>query len=212
MKVALIGGTGDLGRGLAVRLSKAHEVLVGSREARKGVETAMKIREITGSEVNGGANQDVAAACDLAVLAIPSLEGLAFLEQLKNPLENKLVVSPIVPMRIQGGFLRYAKPEGSAAEEVASVLKESRVVAALHNVPAMTMEEPERKLDFDVLVACDRREDYDQAAKLIGSIEGLRPLYAGPLAMAREIEGLTPLLLNVAKLNGLKRLSIKFVK
>lgn len=210
-KVALIGGTGKLGRGLAVRLSRTHEVLIGSRDENRALEAAEKLMVLTGRELKGGTNVDVAGACDAAILTIPSLEELAILRQLRDPLKEKLVISPIVPMKMQNGILRYSKPEGSAAEEVASVLSGSRVVAALHNVPALTMEELNHKLGFDVLVACDRKEDYERAALLIRSIEGLRPLYAGPLSMSREIEGITPLLLNAAKLNGLRRLSVKLV-
>jgi predicted dinucleotide-binding enzyme len=73
------------------------------------------------------------------------------------------------------------------------------------------MEEPKRRLDFDVLVACDNKEDYNVVSRLVTSMDGLRPLYAGPLSMSREIEGLTLVLLNTAKLNGLRRLSVKFV-
>ena len=210
MKVALIGGTGKLGRGLAVRL-KSHDILIGSRDGARGADTAKRLQATTGREMKGGANEAVAKECDLAVLAIPDLENLALLTQLKTPLEGKIVISPIVPMRFENGLARYARPSGSAAEEVASVLARSRTVAALHNVPAPTLATADSKLDFDVLVTCDRREDYDQAAALIGSIDGLRALYAGPLYASREIEALTPLLLNTAKLNALRRLSTKFV-
>lgn len=211
VKVAMIGGTGKLGRGLAVRLCKTHEVLIGSRIESRGLEVAERLSVNTGVRVTGGTNETVAKLCEAAVLTIPSLEELELLQQLSIPLNDKLVVSPIVPMQMQNGFMRYSKAVGSAAEEVASVLNGSRVVATLHNIPAQTLEEVHHKLDFDVLVACDRKEDYDQTAKLVASIEGLRPLYVGPLGMSREIEGLTPILLNAARLNSLRRLSIRFV-
>jgi NADPH-dependent F420 reductase len=127
------------------------------------------------------------------------------------PLADKIVVSPVVPMRFENGLMSYARMVGSAAEEVASVLHRSTIVAALHNIPAATLEDSNRRLDFDVLVACDRREDYERVQVLLRSIEGLRPLYVGPLSMSREIEVITPLLLNAARLNALKRLSVKFV-
>ena len=145
------------------------------------------------------------------MLTLPSLEVLVVLQGLKNLLKTKLVISPIVPMQIQNGVFRYSKETGSAAEEVASALSESRVVSAFHNLPAASLEEQDQSLDFDVLVACENREDYYQASRLIGSIEGLRPLYAGSLAMSRQVEALTPLLLNVGRMNGLRRLSFKFV-
>jgi hypothetical protein len=114
-------------------------------------------------------------------------------------------------MRIENGIARYAGAECSAAEEIASTLDGSRIVAALHNVPARSLEALNRRCDFDVLVACDRKDDYGQVGALIDGIDGLRALYAGPLALSREIEALTPLLLNAAKLNGLKSLSVKLV-
>lgn len=191
---------------------KSHDVLIGSRDGARGAEAARGLEAASGRKMGGGTNQQVAQECDLAVLTVPDLEDSELLKGLRAPLEGKLVVSPIVPMRFEDGMARYAGPDGSAAEEVASVLDGSRVAAALHNVPAPTLAAPGSKLDFDVLVAADRREDYDQASALIGSIDGLRPLYAGPLRMSREIEALTPLLLNAAKLNGLRRLSVKFVR
>ena len=200
-----------MGKGLAVRLSKSHDILIGSRDEIRGVDAAKRLQAITGRELKGGTNQTIAKECDLAILTIPNLEDFELLRQLRTPLEDKIVVSPIVPMQIENGLARYAKLNGSAAEEVASVLDGSKTVAALHNVPAPTLATPDAKLDFDVLVACDRKEDYDQSSALINGIDGLRALYAGPLYMSREIEALTPLLLNAARLNALRRLSVKFV-
>lgn len=211
MKVGLIGGTGTLGRGLATRLASKHEVLVGSRDKIRGEKAANEISSKTGRTVAGGTDGEVAASCDVAILAVPDLKDFGFLEPLRQPLAGKLVISPIVPMVMENGLLRYTRDKTSAAEEVASVLQGSRVVAALHTLPAPTLLVGDRKLDFDVLVACDRDSDYKETADLIRSIEGLRPLYAGPLAMARTIERLAPLLINAAKLNGLKNLSLKFV-
>lgn len=211
MKVALIGGTGKLGKGLAVRLSVAHEPLIGSRDEQKARGVAEELGAVIGKKITGGTNASVARACDLAVLAIPSADQMAFLGVLGAPLAGKLVISPIVPMSLDGGIMRYSGGEKSAAEEVALLLGESRVVAALHNVPARALEETRHRLDYDVLVACDSRKDFEEAASVIRSIEGLRPLHVGPLSMSKVVEGITPLLLNAAKLNGLKRLSIKLV-
>lgn len=211
MKIALIGGTGKLGKGLAVRLSAAHEPLIGSRDEQKARTVSKELEAAIGKKVFGGTNERVAEACDLAVLAIPSASEIGFLGALRAPLAGKLVISPIVPMVPDGANMRYSGGEKSAAEEVSSLLGESRVVAALHNVPARSLEERSHRLDYDVLVACDGRKDFEEAAGVIRSIEGLRPLYVGPLKMSRVVEGITPLLLNAAKLNGLKRLSIKLV-
>jgi NADPH-dependent F420 reductase len=199
-----------MGRALASRLASKHQVLIGSREKQKGESVAEAIRISSGGEVSGGTNVEVAEACDVAILAVPDLD-LSFLEALRTQLRGKVVISPVVPMRAENGFMVHSKAEGSAAEEIAFVLKESRIVAALHNIPAATILKRDRKIDFDVLVACETKLDYDEASRLIASIEGLRPLYVGSLVMARSIEEITPLLLNAAKLNGLKRLSVKLV-
>lgn len=211
MKIALIGGTGKLGRGLAVRLSAAHEPLIGSRNEDKARNVALELQSATGRRIAGGSNARVAADGEVAILAIPSASDVGFLKELRSPLAGKLVISSIVPMILEGGIARYPDRESSSAEEAASLLPESRVVAALHNVPARTLEEAEGRLDYDVLTACDNLKDFEEAAGVIRSMQGLRPVYVGPLRMARFVEGITPLLLNAAKLNGLKRLSIKLV-
>ncbi len=211
MQIAVIGGTGTLGRALASRLAVANQVLIGSRSREKGEGAAAEVKAESGRDIQGGSNEDIANSCDAAILAIPSLDDAGFLEALSAPLGSKIVISPIVPMRFESGFLVYSKATGSAAEDVAAILKDSRVVAAFHHVPALTMAKNERKLDFDVLIACDNRPDYDEASAIVKTVEGLRPLYAGPLSVSRALEQLTPVLINTAKLNNLSRLSVKLV-
>ena len=211
MKLAIVGGTGTLGKGLALRLSAANDVLIGSRTEEKAESAAAEIKAATGKDVHGGLDEDVASSCDAAVLAVPSLDDPGFLEALKAPLGGKIVISPIVPMRFENGFLVYSKVAGSAAEDVAAVLGNSRVVAAFHHIPALTMADEKEKLDFDVLTASDSKADYEGASTIVGSVEGLRPLYAGPLSVSRALEQLTPVLINTAKLNNLRRLSVRLV-
>ena len=211
MRIAIVGGTGTLGKGLAARLSAANQVMIGSRSKGKGERAAEEAEAASGRDIRGGSNVMVANSCDAAILAVPSLDDAGFLEELKAPLGGKLVISPVVPMRFENGLLVYTKATGSAAEDVESVLEDSRVVAAFHHIPAQTMAEADRKLDFDVLVAGDNKSDYDEASTIIGTIEGLRPLYVGPLSMSRALEQLTPILINTARLNKLSRLSLKLV-
>ncbi|MDG6902739.1 MAG: NADPH-dependent F420 reductase [Nitrososphaerota archaeon] len=210
MRIAIVGGTGTLGKALAIRLSVANQVLIGSRSNDKGVSAAAAVKAESGRDMQGGSNEEVAASCDAAVLAIPGLDDVGVLEALKAPLQGKLVISPIVPMRFENGFLVYSKDAGSAAEDVAKTLQGSRVVAAFHHIPALTMAQKDRPLDFDALVACEKA-DYEDASSIVGSIQGLRPLYVGPLSMSRALEELTPVLINTAKLNKLSRLSVKLV-
>ncbi len=211
MQIAVIGGTGTLGKALALRLAAANQVLIGSRSKEKGESAAAELKAASGVDIQGGSNEDIANFCDEAILAIPSLDDRGLLEALMVPLGKKIVISPMVPMSFESGFLVYSKPTGSAAEDVATILKDSKVVAAFHHVPALTMANKERELDFDVLVACDNRADYDEASAIVRTIKGLRPLYAGPLSVSRALEQLTPVLINTAKLNSLRRLSVKFV-
>ena len=200
-----------MGRGLAVRLSAGNDVLIGSRSKERAEIIAGELGTETKRQFAAGSNAEVALDCDIAILAIPDLGDDSFYGELMNPLGGKVVVSPIVPMASNGGMMTHALKEGSAAEHIASILKESRVVAAFHNLPAKTLQRIERTAEFDVLVACDNQSDYDAVASLIHSVEGLRPIYVGPLSAARVVEEITPLLLNAAKLNGLKRLSIRLV-
>jgi 8-hydroxy-5-deazaflavin:NADPH oxidoreductase len=210
MKVAIVGGTGALGKGLAARLAASQQVAVGSRDEARARSVAAQI-SARGPRVEGKTSAEAASWCDAAILAVPDLEDPGFLRGLAGGLAGKLVVSPIVPMKMDGGTLVYTLASGSAAERVAAALPKSRVAAALHTVPAPLLAKPEVKLDCDTLVAADSRETYEEASALVGSIPGLRPLYAGHLSGARTLEQLTPLLLNVAKLNGMRNLSVRFV-
>lgn len=210
MRLAIIGGTGDLGLGLAVRLSRHCDVLIGSRDSARAENAAGQARNLSGGSVVGCSNSDAASRCDSAILAIPDLPEDGFLKELAAPLTGKLVISPVVPMRFEGGHFSYSLQEGSAAEKVALSLK-SNVASALHTVPAKKLLKLEESLEFDVLVAAENREIFAQASEIISSINHLRPLYAGPLSVSRLIESITPLLLNVERLNKLRWPSIRIV-
>ena len=122
VKVGLIGGTGSLGKGLAVRLSVTNHVLIGSRSREKAENVAAEVSRSTGRDVAGASNGEVAASCDAAILAIPSLDEAGFLDELRMPLARKIVVSPIVPISMDKGLLTYSKTPGSAAEVGGAVL------------------------------------------------------------------------------------------
>lgn len=203
MKIAIVGGTGKFGTGLAANLSRKYEVYIGSRDEAKAQAAAKP------AGVKGGESHAVAGLCDAAILTIP-YEAVGPLVSFEGELAGKLVISPVVPMRKEGGTFYYLESQGSAAQQVASALKRSRVAAALHTLPARFLKQPE-KLNVDVPVAADDRKTFAEAAGIVRSIGGLRPLYCGPLSSASSIERLTPLLLNLASLNGLKTPSVKFV-
>jgi NADPH-dependent F420 reductase len=210
-KIAVIGGTGDLGFGLAVRLAKAYEVTIGSRDLPRATEAAAKAGALARVRIKAQANRGAARACDIAILAVPDLPPAGLLEPLASSLEEKLVISPIVPMVSKNGVFSLSHPEESAAERVAKALPKSKVAAAFHTVPAPKLALLDEALDYDVLVTADSREVFDKASRVVASVGRLRPLYAGPLVVSRMVEAMTPTLLNVSKLNKIDSPSIKLV-
>lgn len=210
-KISVIGGTGDLGFGLAVRLAKAYAVTIGSRDLSRAADAAARAATSAGVRVEAKTNEEAAAGCDIAILAVPDLPTADFLSSLAPGLGEKLVISPIVPMLLKGGVFSLSLSGESAAERVAKALPASRVAGAFHTVPAPRLAQLGEELAYDVLVTADSRAVYDEAARVVSSVGRLRPLYAGPLTVSRLVEGMTPALLNVSKLNKLKSPSIKLV-
>lgn len=211
-RIAIVGGTGDLGLGLAARLTmkKRHQVVIGSRDPSRAIEAAAKTAALSGGEVTGASNLEAVMSCEVSILAIPELPSDDVLLSLKPATSGKLVISPIVPMSFVDGLFFPSLTSGSAAERVASILQ-TRVASAFHTVPAARLLEVGTPLDYDVLVASQTRDVYLEASELVSSVEGLRPLYAGPLRNSRMLESITPTLLNVGKLNKIRSPSIKIV-
>ncbi len=178
--IAVVGGTGDLGFGLAVRLAKNHNVTIGSRDAARANEAASKASSLSGATVKGSTNEQAARECELAILAIPDLPSEEMLVSLKPSLAGKLVISPIVPMQFKDGLFSISVPDGSAAERVASVLQ-TKVAGAFHNVPAQKLIQVSDELNYDVLVTAESKEIFAEAAEIVSSVSRLRPLYAGTL-------------------------------
>ena len=204
MKVAVIGGSGAMGRALARHLTREHEVIIGSRDPSKAAAAAAGLRGASGADYKGASR-----AADAVIFAIP-YEAMGLVPDLALDLSSKLVISVINPMKVEGGLLRYALKEGSAAEELARILPRSRVATAFNNIPSGFMKD-DVVPPVDVLVAADSKETYGEAARLVSSIREMRPLYVGPLREARIVEEITPLVLNLANLNGTKALTTRFV-
>jgi NADPH-dependent F420 reductase len=210
-RIAVIGGTGDLGFGLAVRLAKAYNVTIGSRDQARAADAAAKATTVARVRVEGKTNGEAASACHIAILAVPDMPPLDLLSGLAQGLKDKLVISPIVPMLFKDGIFSISLPGESAAERVAKALPTSRVAGAFHTVPASRLAQLGEELAYDVLVTADSRGVYDQAARVVSSVGKLRPFYAGPLTASRLVEAITPALLNVSKLNKLRSPSIRLV-
>ncbi|MGW4423097.1 NADPH-dependent F420 reductase [Streptosporangium sp. NPDC004631] len=196
ISIGILGGTGDQGKGLARRFALAgNPVLIGSRSEERAREVAAGI----GESVRGADNRTVAAEADVVIVAIPWEGHRATLESLRTELTGKIVIDCVNPLGFdkQGA---YALPveEGSAAQQAAAVLPDSRVVAAFHHVSAVLLLDPEvAEVDLDVLVLGDDREATDTVQALAGRIPGVRGVYGGRLRNAHQVEALTANLISV---------------
>ena len=203
-QVTVIGGSGALGTGLALRLAAAGvPVVIGSRDAARAEEAAARIREqVPDSQIEGLENGPAAAASEVVFLCVPFRNQSETLTNLKNHLrEGQLLVDATVPLAaaVSGKATRMLGVwQGSAAQQAAEMAPAGvRVVAALHTVNAPGMKDLGHQLDEDVLVCGDRREDKARAAAYIELIPGLRCVDAGRLEMARTAEALTALLIGI---------------
>ncbi|MER5627202.1 NADPH-dependent F420 reductase [Streptosporangium sp. NPDC002544] len=190
ISIGILGGTGDQGKGLARRFALAgHSVLIGSRSAERAQEAAASI----GGSVRGAGNPTVAAEADVVIVAIPWDGHRSTLESLRAELAGKIVIDCVNPLGFdKQGAYALAVEEGSAAQQAAAVLTESRVVAAFHHVSAVLLLDPEvDKIDLDVLVLGDDREATDTVQALAGRIPGMRGVYGGRLRNAHQVEAMT---------------------
>ena len=217
MRIALLGGTGGIGEGLSFRLKLAgYEVIVGSRDegkAKKRADQYNRIVERLGGvpDIRGTTNENAAEIADVVIVAIPWKHAFDTVEKLREKLRGKIVVSPIVPMEFEGEA-KYTPPEeGSAALRLARILKDSRIVVAFNNIPAKRFADPEETLGWDVVVCSDDEEAKKIVMEIISNIDGLRALDGGSLENSAFVESLTPFLINLAKRNGLKDISVKFI-
>ena len=204
MKVAVLGGTGSMGRALAKQLSRKNKVIIGSREAGRAGAVAKEIDGAEGADYEGASRLS-----EVVVFAIPySAIGVA--ASLSGALAGKVVISIINPLKMEGNLLKFALEEGSAAEELARMLPKSQVATAFNHVSSLFFER-DYVIPMDILVAADEKGTFDTVAALVKSIPNLRPLYAGPLSEARTIERMTPLVLNLGRLNQAGSLTTRFV-
>mgnify|MGYP006279806127 CR=1 FL=1 len=214
MHVAILGGTGDIGEGLAVRFADAgHHVHVGSRDAGKGEEKAAEYAERTGEDVVGGTNADAARQADAVVVGVPYEYSVDTLEGVADALpEGAPVVAPVVPMRRteDGDFVYDPPAAGSATAELRDAAPDGNPVAgAFHNLAANRLAHLDAELGVDVAV-CGDPDAKATAVELADSVEGLRGLDVGGFAVASMVEGLTPLLIDVAMKNDMHDLGVRF--
>jgi NADPH-dependent F420 reductase len=194
--VSVLGGTGEQGRGLARRFALAgHRVVLGSRSTERAQQACQGLPGF----VSGAANAEAAAQGDVVIVAVPWEGHKELLQKLAPVLAGKIVVDCVNPLGFdkQGAYALVVE-EGSAAEQAAAVLPESRVVAAFHHVSAvLLLDETVSSVDCDVLVLGDDREATDLVEALAARIPGMRGIYAGRLRNAHQVEALTANLISI---------------
>ena len=202
--IPIVGGTGALGTGLALRWARAGSAIaIGSRSTERAEDAAARIREaVPGAAVEGLINEDAARRAEIVFLTVPFRAQSENLNNLREALRpGQILVDCTVPLAaaVSGKATRSLGVwQGSAAQQAQEMVPEGvTVVAALHTVGAPTLADADLELDEDVLVCGDRKADKARVARLIELIPGLRAVNAGPLEMARIVEQLTPLLISV---------------
>jgi NADPH-dependent F420 reductase len=202
--VAIVGGTGALGFGLALRLGRAGaSVVIGSRDADRAAESARRAGEaVSDGTFTGADNAASVGDADVVILTVPFRSQSETLTNLKGALrDGQLLVDATVPLAaaVSGKATRLLGVwQGSAAEQAREMAPEGvRVVSALHTVSAALLTDLDHDLDEDVLVCGDRKADKREAAELIERVPGLRCVDCGKLEMARITEALTPLIISM---------------
>ena len=202
MTIAIIGGTGPEGSGLALRWVQAGEtVVIGSRDPARAQAAALEIQKKTGGKISGSENKDACGSADIVVLAIPFAAQAGILKQLQPVLSpEQILVDATVPLAASVG----GRPtrtvgvwQGSAAEQAAELVPEGvSVVAAFHNISAALLS-GETAVDCDVIVCSDDKEAARKIRALARKIPGVRALDGGKLENARIVEQITALLIGL---------------
>lgn len=218
MKIAILGGTGSIGEGFAMRWAEKHEIMVCSREIDKALKAADEYRGslskmgLSCTGINGYTNEQGIKDVDVVVLSVPYNGVTVLLKSLLPHLNDQIVISLVVPMKKNGWFEYMPPKQGSAALEIKDILpKTVKVVSAYHNVSAKKLANPNITLDYDVVVCGDDDMAKAKVMELTREIKNLRPLDGGGLASSYMIESLTPFLINLAIRNRLSDLGVKFI-
>ena len=223
LKIGIIGGTGGMGKGFAIRWCINHDILVGSRDAERASKSAEEYTntakeaygKINGS-ISGNDNVSIAKESDVLVLSIPyeNIDSICpqILPQIKD---SCVVISPIVPMtKTESGFefipIKENKPF-SYQLVVKHMKDKSKLVSAFHVISEKKLVNPTLTLDYDIFVCGDDQNSVNVVNGLINEIKGLRPIYLGPGSLSYFAEVATPLLLNAMIKNKLKNPGIKII-
>src|SRR3990167_5416949 len=223
-KIAVIGGTGDLGFGLVVRWARAGvPVVIGSRDEKKAQDAAERARNLLHSavlpglapniQIAGFENARAAAEAPVVVLAVPFPAQAGILKSIRGSLKDAILVDTTVPLAVTVGGRATRMVgvwQGSAAEQARELVPANiPVLAAFHNLSAEDLQDLAAPLDCDVLVCGDDEPAKQTLFPLIKLIPGLRPIDAGPLEMARIVEAMTALLISVNRRYRVKQSGIR---
>ena len=210
MNIAILGGTGKEGSGLAMRWALAgHSIIIGSRDATRAHDKAVEMRERTKKlAIVGHENAEAAALGEVVVVALPATGLSATLPPAREACRGKVVISAVVPLTFGGPRLFTPPPAGSAAEEVQALLPEATVVAAFHHIAAHELAELDESINCDLLV-CGQDADAKETVAELGRSMGLRTIDAGPLSNAGPVEGITAVLATINRRYKIKNAGIK---
>jgi len=210
LKIAILGGTGHEGTGLALRwATNGYDVIIGSRDEEKALTVTQELNKILGKDlIRGMENGAAAREADINVLTVVATAHQAALTGLKDDLQGKILIDATARIK----FPNPKPPDPPSAARLAQDLLGDgvRVVAAFQNIPASALKNLEKELDSDVLICADNREDADQVSVLIRDA-GMNAFYVGDLDLAITLEGITAVLVYLNKFNDIKHASIKIV-
>jgi NADPH-dependent F420 reductase len=202
--VCIVGASGALGFGLALRLGRQGvPIVIGSRDQHRAEEAAQRASgQVPDGDFSGATNHEAVQGVDTVILSVPFRSQSETLTNLKSALaEGQLLVDATVPLAaaVSGKATRSLGVwQGSAAQQAQEMAPDGvRVVSAFHTVSAALLTDLDHELDEDVLICGDRKADKDELAELVNLIPGLRAVDCGPLEMARIVEQFTPLLISI---------------
>ena len=223
MKIGIIGGTGGMGKGFAIRWCFNHDILIGSRDATKAIDAAQEYTAIAVKEYNppkgsirGSDNVSVAKESDVLVLSIPyeNIDSICS-QLLPNVKDSCIVISPIVPLtKTDAGFelISFKEKKPSAFELVHKYMKDkSKLVSAFHTISEKKLVDPKLVLDSDIFVCGDNENAVNTVNNLIREIKNLRPIFLGPGSLSYLAETATPILINAMIKNKMKNPGIKII-
>ena len=210
MNIAILGGTGKEGAGLAVRWAKlGHSIIIGSRDPERAKAKAVELRDVAHAiPIVGHSNKEAAELGEVVVVALPANGLPNTLPDVREACRGKVVVSTVVPLTFGGPRLFTPPAAGSSAEEAQALLPDAKVVAAFHHIAAHELSETEHPIECDLLL-CGGDASAKEAVGELGRSMGLRPIDVGGLSNAGPLEGITAVLATINRRYKLKNSGIK---